>query len=217
MSTAVKQIQASKRAVGGKGAARAVRRAGRIPAVIYGGGEAPVAISLDYKETQHLIFAGHFLTTQFEIDVDGSKTRVIPRDYQLDPVKDFPMHVDFLRLREGQLVRVEVPVHFINGEIAPGIKRGGTLNVVMHAVELLVPANAIPESITADLTGFDIGDSLHISAIPMPEGVKPIDPTDFTVATVVASSGMKDEEPAAAAEAAPAAAPAAKAAPAPKK
>ena len=218
MSTTVKQMKAASRTQGGKGAARAVRREGRIPAVIYGGGEAPVAISLDYKETQHLIFAGHFLTTQFEIDVDGAKTRVIPRDYQLDPVRDFPMHVDFLRLKAGQLVRVEVPVHFVNGEIAPGIKRGGTLNVVMHAVELLVPADAIPESITADLTGFDIGDSLHISAIPLPAGVKTVDPTDFTVATVVASSGMKDEEPAAAAEAAPAAAaPAKAAAPAAKK
>jgi large subunit ribosomal protein L25 len=116
-------------------------------------------------------------------------------------------------------VRVEVPVHFVNGEIAPGIKRGGTLNVVMHSVELLVPADAIPESITADLTGFDIGDSLHISAIPLPANVKPVDPTDFTVATVVASSGMKDEEPAPAAEAAApaAAAPAKAAAPAAKK
>ena len=172
MSTAVKQIQASKRAQGGKGAARAVRREGRIPAVIYGGGEAPVAISLDYKSTYQLIFAGHFLTTQFEIDVEGEKTRVLPRDYQLDPVKDFPLHVDFMRLKAGQQIRVDVPVHIINHEASPGLKRGGTLNIVRHSVEMWVPADNIPDSLTADLTGFDIDDYLHISAITMPEGCR---------------------------------------------
>jgi large subunit ribosomal protein L25 len=210
MSTNVKQLQAATRQQGGKGAARAVRRAGRIPAVIYGGGEAPVAISLDQKEAQHLIFAGHFLTTQFEIDVDGARTRVIPRDYQLDPVKDTPLHIDFLRLREGQQIKVEVPVHFINGETAPGIKRGGTLNVVLHSIELLVPANAIPDAIEVDLAGFDIGQSLHISSVKLPANVKPVDPTDFTVVTLVAPSGLKEEPAAPAAEAAPAAAPAKK-------
>ncbi len=209
MSTAVKQIQASKRAQGGKGAARAVRREGRIPAVIYGGGEAPVAISLDYKSTYQLIFAGHFLTTQFEIDVEGEKTRVLPRDYQLDPVKDFPLHVDFLRLKAGQQIRVDVPVHIINQEASPGLKRGGTLNIVRHSVEMLVPADNIPGSLTADLTGFDIDDSLHISAITIPEGCRPvITERDFTVVTVVAPSGLKEVE-ATPAAAAPAAAPAA--------
>ena len=105
MSSATKQLQASARAQGGKGAARAVRRAGRIPAVIYGGGEAPQPISLDYNQAQKLIFAGHFLTTLFEIDLDGHKIRVIPRDYQMDPVKDLPMHIDFLRLKAGQKIR----------------------------------------------------------------------------------------------------------------
>ena len=125
MSSATKQLQASARAQGGKGAARAVRRAGRIPAVIYGGGEAPQPISLDYNQAQKLIFAGHFLTTLFEIDLDGHKIRVIPRDYQMDPVKDLPMHVDFLRLKAGQKIRVEVPVHVINQDASPGVKRGG--------------------------------------------------------------------------------------------
>ena len=168
MSTAVKQIKASTRPTGGKGAARAVRRQGLVPAVIYGAGEAPVSIALDYKTTQQLIFAGHFLTTQFEVEVDGVKTRVLPRDYQLDPVKDFPLHVDFLRLKAGQSIRVDVPVHFINQETSPGIKRGGTLNIVRHAIEMLVPADNIPDSITADLAGLDINDSLHISAVTLP-------------------------------------------------
>lgn len=216
MSTVVKQLKASTRPTGGKGAARAVRREGLIPAVIYGGGEAPVAISVDHKIAQSLIFAGHFLTTQFEIDVDGAKTRVLPRDYQLDPVKDTPLHIDFLRLKAGQQIRVEVPVHFINQETAPGIKRGGTLNIVRHTVEMLVPADNIPEAITADLAGLDINDSLHISAVPLPANCKPvIAERDFTVATIVPPSGMKDEPAPAAAAAAPAAAPA-KAAPAKK-
>jgi large subunit ribosomal protein L25 len=214
MSTAVKQISASKRVQGGKGAARAVRRQDQIPAVIYGGGEAPVAIALDKKIATKLIFDGHFLTTQFEIDVDGEKTRVLPRDYQLDPVRDFVLHVDFLRLRAGQSIRVEVPVRFTNQETSPGIKRGGTLNIVRHSIEMLVPADNIPDSLTANLDGLDIGDSLHISAITLPANCTPvIKDRDFTVVTIVAPSGLKEEPaPAAAAAAAPAPA-AAKAAP----
>ena len=209
----VKQLSAVARDRAGKGAARAVRREGRVPAVIYGAGEAAQPIAVDANQAKQLIFAGHFLTTVFEIDVDGTKTRAIPRDYQLDPVRDFPIHVDFLRLAEGQKIRVEVPVHFVNQEASPGLKRGGTLNIVRHTIELLVPAEAIPESIDADLTGFNIGDSLHISAIKLPEGARPtIAERDFTVATIVAPSGLKDE--AAAAAAAPAAEPAAGAAPA---
>jgi large subunit ribosomal protein L25 len=216
----VKQLQAVARDRAGKGAARAVRRQGRVPAVIYGAGEAARPIALDANQAKQLIFAGHFLTTVFEIEVDGTKTRAIPRDYQLDPVKDFPIHVDFLRLAEGQKIRVEVPVHFINQEASPGLKRGGTLNIVRHTIELLVPADAIPEFIEADLTGFNIGDSLHISAIKLPEGARPtIAERDFTVATIVAPSGLKEEAAAAAgaaatapAEPAPGAAPAAPAA-----
>jgi large subunit ribosomal protein L25 len=199
----VKQLQAVARDRAGKGAARAVRREGRVPAVIYGAGQEAKAIALDANQAKQLIFGGHFLTTVFEIEVDGAKTRAIPRDYQLDPVKDFPIHVDFLRLAEGQQIRVEVPVHFVNQEASPGLKRGGTLNVVRHTIELLVPADAIPESIDADLTGFNIGDSLHISAIKLPEGARPtIAERDFTVATIVAPSGLKEEVAAAAAAAA---------------
>lgn len=204
--SAVKQLQAVARDRAGKGAARAVRRQGRVPAVIYGAGQAPEAIALDFYEAKRLIFAGRFLTTVFEIDVDGRKTRAIPRDYHLDPVKDFPLHVDFLRLAEGQEIRVEVPVHFTNHEASPGLKRGGTLNVVRHTVELWVPANAIPDALEADLTGFNINDSLHISAIKLPEGARAtISDRDFTVATIAVPAGFKDDAaaPAAAAPAEP--------------
>jgi large subunit ribosomal protein L25 len=207
-----KKLAASVRSGTGKGAARSVRREGRIPAVIYGGGEAPQPISLDRKTATQLIYAGHFLTTIFDLDVDGKSERVIPRDYQLDVVKDTPLHVDFLRLKAGSRLRVDVPVHFVNAEIAPGIKRGGTLNVVRHTVELLVPADAIPEFLTADLTGYDINDALHISAIKLPEGCKPtITDRDFTVATIVPPTVSGEE---ASTAAAPAAAPAAAKAPA---
>lgn len=213
----VKKLAATVRSGTGKGAARSVRREGRVPAVIYGGGAAPEGVTLDYKEVNQLIYAGHFLTTIFEIDIEGRKERVIPRDYQLDVVRDTPMHVDFMRLRAGSTIRVAVPVHFINAETSPGIKRGGTLNVVRHTVEMRVPADNIPEFITADLAGFDINDSLHISAIQLPEGCKPtITDRDFTVATIAPPTTMREEPAAAAAAAAPAAAPAAaaKAAPA---
>src|SRR3954449_11791790 len=207
---AAKQLQAVARDRAGKGAARAVRRQGRVPAVIYGAGAPPETIALDFNQAKQLIFAGHFLTTVFEIEVDGEKTRAIPRDYQLDPVKDLPVHVDFLRLAEGQKIRVEVPVRFINQEASPGLKRGGTLNVVRHTVELLVLADAIPDSLDADLAGLDINDSLHISAIKLPEGARPtITDRDFTVATVAVPAGFKDEAAAAAEAPAAGAAPAA--------
>jgi large subunit ribosomal protein L25 len=196
----------------GKGAARGVRREGRIPAVIYGGGDPAEPIALDYREINKLIYAGHFLTTIFEIDLKGAKHRVIPRDYQLDPVKDQPLHVDFLRLKPGTTLRVNVPVHFINQDISPGIKKGGSLNIVRHAVEMRVPAEAIPDGITADLSQLDIAESLHISAVTLPPGCKPtVSDRDFTIATIVPPLAAP-ETPAAAAASAAAAAPKAKAA-----
>jgi large subunit ribosomal protein L25 len=206
----MKQLAAKRRERVGKGAARAVRREHRVPAVIYGGGQAPVSISLDYNGTNQLIYAGHFLTTVFEIDVEGEKIRAIPRDYQLDGLMGRPEHVDFLRLAEGSTIRVEIPVHFINQEAAPGIKRGGSLNIVRHSVEFFVPADAIPDSVTADLTGLDFNDAVKISAIPLPAGVRSvIQGRDFTIATISPPS-VKEEAAPAAAAAAPAAAPAAK-------
>jgi large subunit ribosomal protein L25 len=194
MST-MKQLAAQSREGTGKGAARAIRRQGRVPAVIYGAGQPPVTISLDFNTANKLIYAGHFLTTVFEIEVDKQPIRVIPRDYQLDVVKDFVMHVDFLRLEEGATIKVEIPVHFINHDICPGLKRGGALNIVRHAVEMTVPADNIPNAITGDLASFDIGDSIHISAFKLPENCKPtITNRDFTVATITMTAGMDLED-----------------------
>ncbi len=143
----IKTLAATVRSGTGKGAARSVRREGKIPGVIYGGGEAAQPITLNYRDMHKLIYAGHFLTTIFEIEIDGKKERAIPRDYQLDVVRDTPLHVDFLRLKPGSRLKVNVPVHFHNQEAAPGIKRGGSLNIVLHTIELVVPADNIPESI----------------------------------------------------------------------
>lgn len=210
-----KQLAATVRSGTGKGAARSVRRESRVPGVIYGGGEAAQPISLDYKTLNQLIYAGHFLTTIFDIDLgDGKVERVIPRDYQLDVVKDTPLHVDFLRLKPGSTLRVDVPVHVVGAEVSPGIKLGGTLNIVRHTVELRVPADNIPEAITVDVSKAGINESIHISAVALPEGCKPIiADRDFTVVTI-APPVKVEETPAAAAPAA--AAPAAKAAPAKK-
>jgi large subunit ribosomal protein L25 len=212
MSHDTYELKAEAREKVGKGSARETRRNGKVPAVIYGDKQPPLAIALPYKELYYKIHGGGFMTTIATIDVDGKKIQVLPKDYQLDPVRDFPMHVDFLRIGKDTVVTVEVPVHFINEEKSPGIKRGGTLNVVRHEVEFTVPANAIPEFITVDLAGTDIGDSLHISAVKLPAGVKPtISDRDFTIATIASSSAMKsveDEAEAPAEAAAPAAAPA---------
>lgn len=190
---ATKTIAAVARSGLGKGASRSIRREGRVPAVIYGGGDAPEAISLNYRDAHRHIYAGHFLTTIFEIDVDGRKERVIPRDYQLDKVKDLPVHVDFLRLKPGSKLRLEIPLNLVNVEQSPGVKRGGTVNVVRHTVEMLVPADNIPDSVTADLSTLDIGGSLHISAVAMPEGCAPVvRDRDFTLATIVAPSGLAE-------------------------
>ncbi len=155
---AIKQLAAVTRSGTGKGAARSVRREGRVPAVIYGGGVKPEPISVDFKDVNKLIYAGHFLTTIFELEMDGRKERVLPRDYQLDVVNDRPVHVDFLRLTAGSRVRIGVPVHVENREASPGIKKGGTVNLVLHTVEVLAPADAIPEAITVDLAGLDFAE-----------------------------------------------------------
>ncbi len=187
------QLTATARKKVGKGAARAIRRESQIPAVIYGGKEPPLAISLSDRDVFFKIHAGGFLTTVAEIVVDGETIRTLPRDFQLHPVSDLPLHVDFLRVDENSKIKVEVPVQFINEADAPGIKRGGVLNVVRHRVELLCPVDRIPEKIVADLTGYEINDSLHISKIPLPEGVVPTIDRDFTIVTVAAPAGLKEE------------------------
>lgn len=188
------ELKAQARSGVGKGAARAVRRQGLIPAVIYGDKKPPVPISISYNEAMKRIFGGGFLSHVLTLDVDGEKYKVIPRDYQLDPVKDKALHVDFLRIGAGSRLTVEVHVNFINEEASPGLKRGGTLNIVRHTVEVSCPADSIPEEITVDLTGTDIGDSLHISAVTLADGVHPtIQDRDFTIATIVAPSSLRSE------------------------
>jgi large subunit ribosomal protein L25 len=198
-------IKASARAVSGKGAARAVRRTGNVPAVVYGGDEKTAdTIQIDANDLFILIKKGRFLSTVFNIEVGGRTLRAIPRDVQLDPVKDFPLHVDFQRIGADNRVRVGVPVRFINDALSPGLKRGGVLNVVRHDVEVWAPADAIPEYFELDLTGLTIGRSIHISAVTLPTGVSPtITDRDFTIATI-AGSGGKDDDAAPAAGAAPA-------------
>ncbi|MDO6964218.1 50S ribosomal protein L25/general stress protein Ctc [Rhizobium alvei] len=190
MSHATYELKAELRERVGKGSSRELRRNGLIPAVIYGDKQAPLSISLPSKEVTLRIHAGGFMTTVATIDVNGEKISVLPKDYQLDPVRDFTMHVDFLRVSGNSTVTVEVPVHFINEEKSPGIKVGGVLNIVRHEVELHCPANDIPEFITIDLSGHKIGDSLHISHVKLPAGVTPvITDRDFTIATIVAPAG----------------------------
>ena len=187
------QLTATVREKVGKGAARAVRRQGLIPAVIYGGKEPPISIALSSRDIYFKLHGGGFMTTVAEIDVNGETIRTLPRDFQLDPVTDQPIHVDFVRITAGSTITVEIPVHFANEEAAPGIRRGGVLNVVRHRVELECPADAIPNHIVADLTGLDINDSLHISSIELPEGVKVTIDRDFTIATIAAPAGIKEE------------------------
>ena len=177
----------------GKGSARELRRNGRVPAVIYGDKQAALSISLDYKELYYKIHGGGFLHTVATIDVKGDKIRVLPKDYQLDPVKDFPTHVDFLRVSANSRIKVEIPVHFINQDISVGLKRGGILNIVRHEVEFLCPVDAIPDAITVDLATVDIGQSVHISAVKLPEGLKPTIDRDFTIATIVSPGGALEE------------------------
>jgi large subunit ribosomal protein L25 len=202
-----KTLAAAVRSGTGKGAARSTRREGRIPAVIYGGGDPAQPISLDYREVNKLIYAGHFLTTIYEIDVGGAKHRVIPRDYQLDRIEDRPVHVDFMRLKPGTTLRVNVPVHFINQDVSPGIKKGGALNIVRHTIALKVPADSIPEAVTIDLSDLDIAESIHISAVTLPAGCRPTDTRhDFTIATIAPPLAVVEAPtPAAVAEGAPAA------------
>jgi len=183
--SAVKTLEAVARDRVGKGAARAVRRQGQVPAVIYGGGQPPQSIAVDLIRARTLIYAGGFKTTLFEINAGGKKIRAIPRDFQLDPVSGVPLHVDFLRVVSGQTITVEVPVHFINEDEAPGIKQGGgTLNIVSHTLALDVAPDRIPDAIEVDLTGREIGDVIHVSDIKIPAGAYTGEQTD-PVANIV--------------------------------
>ncbi|MCD2184345.1 50S ribosomal protein L25/general stress protein Ctc [Rhizobium sp. TRM96647] len=195
MSHSSYELKAETRERVGKGSSRELRRNGLIPAVIYGDKKAPLSIALSTKEVTQRIHAGGFMTTVATIDVNGEKISVLPKDYQLDPVRDFTMHVDFLRVSASSRVTVQVPVHFVNEEKSPGLKMGGMLNIVRHEVELHCPANDIPEAITFDLDGLKIGDSIHISHTKLPKNASPvITDRDFTVATIVGTAAAKEEE-----------------------
>jgi large subunit ribosomal protein L25 len=188
------ELKAAKRDSTGSAAAKAMRKLERIPAIIYGGNQQPTNISMERKQVFRQLETGHFLSTVYMLDVDGEKIRVIPRDIQLDPVRDFPLHVDFMRVSKSSRIDVEVAVHFTDEEKSPGLKRGGVLNIVRHEIELTCPADAIPETIEISLAGLDIGDGVHISAVKLPGNVKPtITDRDFTIATIAASSAMKPE------------------------
>ena len=198
----VKELKATARPSVGKGAARAERRAGKVPGVIYGNNQPPLPISVDDRELRARILAGRFLTTVYEIDLDGKKHRVIPRDFHLDPVRDFPLHVDFLRLGEGATIRVSVPLHVVKAEGSPGVKRGGTINIVTHSIDLECSVDNIPQYIEADVGTLEINHSLHLSDVKLPAGVKSLAREDATLVTIVPPSGYAEELKAAGAGAA---------------
>lgn len=188
-------ISAEMRRGTGKGAARAVRREGRVPAVIYGDGKDPETISLAFNELVQHLQRGRFLSTLYEVHVDGKSERVLPRDVQFNVITDLPIHVDFMRVGRGKRVPIMVPVHFVNEEESPGLKRGGVLNVVRHDVEVMCPADDIPDALEADLTGLEIGDNINISQISLPANATPtITDRDFTVATIAAPTIMAATE-----------------------
>ena len=176
----------------GKGASRALRREGRVPAVVYGGNEDPMTIHVEEKELRRQLGSGHFLNSIVMVEIGGQKLRTLPKDVAFHPVSDRPLHVDFLRLAKGATVTVHVPVVFANEAASPGLKRGGVLNIVRHDLELVCDADRIPDEIAIDVTGRDIGDSIHISHVTLPEGSKSaITDRDFTIATIVAPSALK--------------------------
>jgi large subunit ribosomal protein L25 len=188
-------LPAEARERAGKGASRALRREGRTPAVIYGGKEEPTMIHVELKELVRQLGTGHFMNSIVIIEIGGQTVRTLPKDVAFHPVTDRPTHVDFLRLTGDSKVEVSVPVVFVNEEASPGLKKGGVLNIVRHELELLCPNADIPEEIQVDVTGKDLGDSIHISDVTLPAGVTSvITDRDFTIATVVAPSGLKSSE-----------------------
>ncbi len=192
--TEIVTLEAQARDRVGKGAARATRRAGRVPAVLYGDKKEPLSISLDPKVLGRLLTRPGFFSHLIDLSLDGTKHRALARDVQLHPVTDVPLHVDFVRVSAGFRTHVQIPVVFENQAASPGLKRGGVLNIVRHELELVCAADNIPERIVVDLSGLDIGDSVHISAIQLPEGTSSaIAERDFTVATIAAPTVQTEE------------------------
>ena len=185
-------LSAETRERAGKGASRAMRREGRVPAVIYGGNQEPQTIHLEERALAKVLDTGHFMNSVVMIDLGGNTTRTLPKDVQFHPVTDRPMHVDFLRISEHAQVTVAVPIRFVGEEESRGLRRGGVINAVRHELELVCDAAEIPDEIEISLAGLDIGDSLHISHVTLPKGTSSaITDRDFTIATIVPSSGSK--------------------------
>ncbi len=185
-------LSAETRDKGGKGASRELRRQNRIPAVIYGNKQEPQLIHVEEKALIKLLMTGHFMNSVIDVELGGKSTTTLPKDVAFHPVTDRPLHVDFLRIAKGAKVEVSVPVLFVNEEKSPGLKRGGVLNIVRHELELICDATKIPDDIQVDVTGFDVGDSIHISSVTLPAGsASAITDRDFTIATIVAPSSLK--------------------------
>jgi large subunit ribosomal protein L25 len=188
-------LSAETRDRAGKGASRHLRRQGRIPAVIYGNNETPLGVHVEEKLLMKALMTGHFMNSVVMIDVGGKQLRTLPKDVQFHPVSDRPLHADFLRISEHAKVHVNVPVHFTDEALSPGIKRGGVLNVVRHELELICDAALIPDEIEISLAGREVGDSIHISSVTLPAGSESaISDRDFTIATIVAPSALKSSE-----------------------
>ena len=188
-------LPAEAREKAGKGASRALRRAGRVPAVIYGGKEEPLMIHVEEKELVRQLGTGHFANSIVMIEIGGKSVRTLPKDVAFHPVNDRPLHVDFLRLSKDAKVEVLVPVVFANEEASPGLKKGAVLNVVRHELDLICDADKIPSEIEVDVTGLEVGDSIHISHVKLPAGSESaITDRDFTIATIVAPSALTRAE-----------------------
>lgn len=195
--TQIIPLSAKPRERAGKGTARQTRRDGRIPAVIYGGKQAPVLVSLEERAFVRVLHQPGFFTHLFDVNVGSDTHRVLPRDVQFHPVSDEPLHVDFLRVTGDTRITVMVPVEFVNQDKSPGLKRGGVLNIVAHEIEVSCAADNIPEHITVSCEGVDIGESIHIKNLTLPEGIKVIETRNLTVVSIAAPSGLKSEESAA--------------------
>ena len=196
-------LSAEPRLRAGKGAARAIRRSGRVPGIVYGDAKESVLISLEPRELGRMLARPAFFATLVDIQIDGTTHRTLPRDVQNHPVSDAPLHVDFMRVAAGAQVTVTIPVVFINHERSIGLRRGGILNIVRHGIEMICSVDDIPDRIVVDLNGLDIGDSVHIGAVEMPAAARPvIQARDFTIASIAASSAVKEEAAQAAATAA---------------
>lgn len=189
-------IAAQVREKAGKGASRAIRREGRVPAVIYGDKKDPISVHLEEKALRKMLSTGQMLNSVVEVEVEGGDShRTLPKDVQFHPVTERPLHVDFLRLKKGQKIEVEIPMHFVDEEKSPGLTRGGVLNVVRHEIEVSCIPSKIPAELVASLAGLEIGDSIHISQVQLPEGVEvDFEDHDFTVATIVSPSALKSQD-----------------------